>query len=123
VKNPILTTYDTNLKRAQNSTWSKFIQANKNDLYVVGGANIQPALLPYTFDVSRHTLKVDVFTGAVTRCDDLHYGRYAFAICCIESYIYVLGGFNLEKHMNTNECERYDILKDKWEVLPPETTI
>ena len=62
------------------------------------------------------TLKVNIKTGFVIRCADMHYGRQAQGICCIGNSIYVVGG--LCDHEYLRHVERYDMLSDAWVVLP-----
>jgi hypothetical protein len=42
-------------------------------------------------------------------------GKQAFGVCALGNHIYVVGGF---AGGPVSTCERYDILLDKWELLP-----
>jgi hypothetical protein len=105
------------VREEQAPSWSKVIQVNENDLYIIGGSNDLPSLVAHSYDVPRSTLRVNKKTQELKICSKLNQGRFAFGLCNIGNFIYVLGGLTSMDN-SLDHCERYDVLEDKWTVLP-----
>jgi hypothetical protein len=57
------------------------------------------------------TIALNLKDWSRQRKTDMIYGRSAFGICAIGSYIYAVGGVTSQKN-STDSCERYDMEKD-----------
>lgn len=44
--------------------------------------------------------------------------RSSHSLVKVDDFVYAIGGFNTTKKY-MNDCERYNIKKDKWEPIPP----
>jgi hypothetical protein len=97
-------------------TFSKLIQINKYDLYMIGGEQALPSILPRYYEVATSCMKIDLRSGQVEVCASMNDGRYAFGLCNIGSLIYVIGGTS--KMSNIKTCESYNVFSDKWQRLP-----
>jgi len=43
--------------------------------------------------------------------------RQTFGVCAVGSFIYIGGGYD-HRNLNTDQVDRYDVLRDMWETLP-----
>ncbi len=58
--------------------------------------------------------KFNIKTNHITKVASIQNARSAFGIVNIKQYIYVVSG-----QQGLPGCERYDIINDTWEQLPP----
>ena len=74
-------------------TNSKLLQINDTVVYVVGGSQDRPSLLPYRYNVPRSCLRIDMKKQEVEVGPDLVRGRReGHAVCVVGQRILVVGG-------------------------------
>ena len=65
---------------------------NKNTVYIVGGSEYDPSLLPRKYNVMKSCLKVNIETEELVQCPDLLTGRYNHELCGLGAHLFVIGG-------------------------------
>ena len=60
--------------------------------------------------------RVNLDTGELTQKSNRESMRYAFGVCNIGHYLYLVGGTHISC-VDTKRCERYNILTNKWTSL------
>jgi len=67
---------------------------------------------------SRECLMLDLRTNQMFKKQKLNQRRYGHGICFLRNFIYVTGGVD-NNDLAHEVVERYDIMKNHWEVIKP----
>ena len=90
------------------------MQINHHEVYVLGGS--KQSLLCRKYNVMHSCLHIDLTSGDLEEHPHMQIGRQFHAVCFIGHYIYVVGGRD-SKMKSIRECERYDVLKNQWQIF------
>ena len=99
-------------------TESKIVQTTDREVALIGGKNYAPTLLTREYDVGRSCLLVDCCCGVVTEKAQMNMSRDRHGAARINSIIYVVAGRQSDAGLVEKSCERYDLLTDRWTILP-----
>jgi len=70
-----------------------------------------------TYDPWHTCFRINIATGVLVECAKMLRPRFAFGVCGIGHLVYACGG--KDREIKTDETtERYDMLKNKWTLLP-----
>jgi hypothetical protein len=94
--------------------WPKIVQVNKTDVHILGGrVNLRSSDLHFMTAIDPSKLDR---TLQVHRRANLPTERVTFAVCVVNSFIYIGGGYNYQQQ-NTDRVDRYSLLNDEWEQI------
>ena len=86
------------------------------EIYILGGQDSKDTNIKYNY-----VFKVNVKEGRLEQRAPMLQQRDSHAVCYNEEYLYVIGGLTLSKgrRVVSRECERYNIVTNKWTALAP----
>ncbi|WP_432406734.1 kelch repeat-containing protein [Wukongibacter sp. M2B1] len=86
-------------------------------IYIVGGVNREDSVTVNSITYNS-TYVYDITDNTITALANMNYARYALGLCKYKNYLYAVGGRYKEGYVETKPViERYDINKNKWEIV------
>ena len=70
-------------EESQVFSYSKIVQVNHNDVYIIGGEQNHPSLLSRGYEVASSCFKIEIKGGQLEQKPNMITGRWQFGVCAL----------------------------------------